>query len=65
MLYKKILKQGSKEAMMYIGNFKKYSYIFVISFAKLTTTVVIAFLALLYGDFCIISYSVDSDEARR
>ncbi len=51
--------------MMYIGNFKKYSYIFVISFAKLTTTVVIAFLALLYGDFCIISYSVDSDEARR
>jgi hypothetical protein len=65
MLYKKILKQGSKEAMMYIGNSKKYSYIFVISFAKLKTTVVIAFLALLYGDFCIISYSVDSDEARR
>jgi hypothetical protein len=41
MLYKKILKQVSKEAMMYIGNSKKYSYIFVISFAKLTTSVVI------------------------
>ncbi len=49
--------------MNYIGNFKKYSYIFVISVAKPKNIVVVAFLTLLYGDFGMNPYSIDIDEA--
>jgi hypothetical protein len=48
--------------MNYLGNFKKYSYIFVISVAK-PKNVVVAFLTLLYGDFGMNSYSIDIYEA--
>jgi hypothetical protein len=56
--------------MIYISNFK-YSYISVISVAKLKNNVVFVFtyvlesLALSYGDFGMNSYSVDSYDAMK
>ncbi len=53
------------------GNFKKFSYLSVISIAKPKDKVVFAFiyvsesLVLLYGDFFMTSYSVDSNEAMK
>jgi hypothetical protein len=61
----------SDEALIYIGNLKNNSYIFVISVAKPKNFVVFAFTyvsrspALFNGDFCMHLYSVDSDEAMK
>jgi hypothetical protein len=55
--------------MICVGNFKKNSFIFIISAAKPKNFVVFAFTyvsrrpALFNGDFCMNLYSVDSDEA--
>ncbi len=63
--------QRINEAMICVGNFFLNPYISVISVAKLKNFVVFAFTyvpecsALLYGDFCINSHSVDSDEAMK
>jgi hypothetical protein len=59
--------QGSDEEMIYGGNLKKFLYfcskgkkivIFVLTYVSET-------LPMLYGDFCMNSYSVDSDEAMK
>jgi hypothetical protein len=61
----------SDEAMNPSGNFPKNSLLFVISVAKPKNIVVFAFkyvlesFALFFGDFCMVIYSVDSDEAMK
>jgi hypothetical protein len=61
----------SDEAMIFIGNFDKNLYIFVISVAKSKNFVVFANTyvsrsqALFNGDFWMNLYLVDSDEARQ
>jgi hypothetical protein len=58
--------------MIFIGNFKKYLYIFVISVAKPKNFVVFAFMytcvkkpCAVEWQFCMNLYSVDSDEAMK
>jgi hypothetical protein len=61
----------SDEAMFFVGNLKKNSFIFVISVAKPKNFVVFTFTyvsrspALFNGDFCMNLYSVDSNEAMK
>jgi hypothetical protein len=61
----------SNEAMIFIGNFNKNSYISVISVAKLKNLIVFAYTfvsksqALFNGDFCMNLYFVDSVEAMK
>jgi hypothetical protein len=61
----------SNEAMIFIGNFNKNSYISVISAAKLKNLIVFAYTfvsksqALFNGDFCMNLYFVDSVEAMK
>ncbi len=57
--------------MICIGNFKKIYYISVVSIGKVKNIVFFVFtyalesFALLYGDFCMGLFSVDSDEAMK
>jgi hypothetical protein len=71
-LTKKTLTQGGDEALIYIGNFqKKFLYSCTIFVAKSSYVVVFAFayvlenFAMLYGDFCMISYSGKGNEAMK
>jgi hypothetical protein len=57
--------------MICLGNLNKNSYISVISKAKMKNIVVFAFtfvserFSLIYGDFCMDLYNVDSNEAMK
>jgi hypothetical protein len=64
-LNKKILTQRSNQAMICIGKNRYISVAMLKNFVVFAFTYVLEIFVLLYGDFCMNSYSVDSDEAMK